>query len=360
MTVTITGPTRANGALNLPADVSELLRAFGLTLADVLTASNPKLGKGADVARSVILHHLPERALSRAIDPGTVAATAPRGYLPDVAALAAAHGLTARARFHNGCPFATAGCAAACLNAAGHGGLSVDVASCRARRTLASIADPVTYGRAVAFAIARERARTADGLPLAVRLRGTDETAWHLRTFPVSVADAQAIRRRFGVAIDPGPCQTIADAFATERAAGRVILYEYSKAPLGGAFGLEAQRSAGWHVTASFAADRETACADAVAAIRAGFAVAIPVAIGKREPLPARVAITPRGQDQTIIRAIDGDSTDHRWGDATGPVAVLLREKRARGADRSAVDRFVLPNAPATRLADGLVQLLRD
>ena len=42
------------------------------------------------------------------------------------------------------------------------------------------------------------------------------------------------------------------------------------------------------------------------------------------------------------------------------PVAVLLREKRARGADRERVARFILPDAPLIRLLDGTVQLMRD
>ena len=45
----------------VPADVRDLLARFGLTVRDLLTTdrSNPKLGKGAALARALILHHLP-------------------------------------------------------------------------------------------------------------------------------------------------------------------------------------------------------------------------------------------------------------------------------------------------------------
>ena len=59
MTATITGAARANGALRLPSDVAAYLKRHGLDLGDVLTDSNPKLAKGAAIARAVIHHTLP-------------------------------------------------------------------------------------------------------------------------------------------------------------------------------------------------------------------------------------------------------------------------------------------------------------
>jgi hypothetical protein len=223
---------------------------------------------------------------------------------------------------------------------------------------LASIGDPATYARTVLWAIAREYRRAADaGVPLAVRLRGTDETAWHLRRFSLSVADAVAIGRRYGLNVDYGDGVTIADALASARANGSAVLYDYSKGRLEGRHGLLAQRAAGWHVTASFAADRATACADAIAAAGAGFAVAVPIALPKGAPLPSRMLISANGQT-AALRVVDGDATDHRFADGVAGVAIVLREKVARGADRSIADRFVLPHAPLVRLADGAVQWL--
>jgi hypothetical protein len=359
-TTTTTGAARRNAPANLPADVRELLAAYQLGLETILTGSNPKLLKGADRAHSVILHHLPERALARAINPGTIGSTAPRGFVPTLRELADRVGMLGRALAHNGCAFATAGCSAACLASSGHGGLSVDVTACRGRRTLASVAEPETYARAVLYAIARDYRRAVDaGVPLAVRLRGTDETPWHVRRFAVTLADAVAIRRRYGLTVDHGDAVTMADALATARADGSAVLYDYSKTPVDGPLGLRAQRAAGWHVTASFAADRATACADAIAAAAAGFAVAVPIALPKGAPLPSRMLISANGQT-AALRVVDGDTTDHRFADGVAGVAVVLREKVARGADRSIADRFVVPDAPIVRLADGIVQWMRD
>jgi hypothetical protein len=333
-----------------------MLARFGLSLDSVLTESNPKLGKGAAIARAVIHHTLPGRALAAAIDPGNGSPVPPRGFLPSLAALAESTGTADLARRYNGCPWATAGCSDACLVWAGHGGLSPAVATARGRRTLAMIAEPAAYGRAILWAIARQHAKaTADGLPLAVRLRGTDDQPWHRHRFALSPAESVAIRRRFGLETVPGESVTIAETLAIATAAGSIKLYEYSKAPTDGAFGLIAQRAAGIDVTASLAADRPTAARDALAAVVAGFRIAVPIELAKGDPLPARVAISHNGQT-AVIRAISGDDTDHRWADPAA-VAVILRAKRSRGA-RPGDHGFILPNAPIVRLPDGLITLL--
>lgn len=343
-------------SLNLPADVAELLKVFRLTLADLLTESNPKLAK-TTAARSVIHHALPHRALARAIDPANADPVAPRGYVESLATIADAAGMINAARRHNGCMHATPGCAAACLAGSGHGGLHVAVTAARGRRTLAMVADPVTYGRAMLYALARQLQRARrDGLPLAYRLCGTDESPWFARTFPVTPADHSAIWRRFDVWVAIGERQTIHGALSGPNA--DAIAYEYLKAPADAPDGLRAWRDCGVDVTASFAADRATACADAFAAVRAGFRLAVPVAIAKRDPLPSRVLISHGGQTMALP-AIDGDRSDARWLDPS-PVAVLLRHKRARGADPERVARFILPDAPFVRLLDGSVQLMRD
>lgn len=341
-------------APTLPADIAAHLSRFGLSLDGLLTDNNAKLIKGAAIARAVIHHTLPERAIAAAIDPGNNATTAPRAFLPALAALADETGTADLARRHNGCPWAS-NCRNVCLVWAGHGGLSPSVATARGRRTLAMIADPALYGRAILWAIGRQyRRAAADGLPLAVRLRGTDDTSWHLRRFALTAADVAGIGRRFGLAIDPTG-DTIAAALAPARTDGSVRLYEYSKAPTYGQTGLIAQRAAGFDVTASLTADRATAARDAFAAVAAGFRLAIPVDIAKGDPLPARVAISHNGQTM-ILPAVAGDETDHRWADPAA-VAVILRAKRSRGADPT-VAGFILPHAPLVRLPDGLLQFL--
>ena len=126
--------------------------------------------------------------------------------------------------------------------------------------------------------------------------------------------------------------------------------YEYSKAPTAGPLGLIAQRDAGADVTASFAADRATAAADGIAAIRAGFRLAVPVALRKGAPVPSHLTLAAGGEAVTVP-AIDGDQSDHRWADPHG-VAVILRTKRSRGAGPEA-DAFSLA-------AHGLPQYLAD
>ena len=355
------GAARANAPQRLPEDVAGLLDAFGLTLAGLLTTSSHKaqLTTRAGVARSAMHYALPHRALARAVDVNnTGATTAPRGYIAPLRDLAVARGMLDVALSHNGCMHATPGCAAACLAHSGHGGLSVLVQAARGRRTLAMLADPHTYARAMVFAVAAElqRAERA-GLPLALRLNGTDESPWcTAHTFGLTAADAEHLRRRFGVVVETGAILNVADAFAPERS--RLHLYEYLKAPVDHWSGLRAWHASGWDITASFAADRSTACRDAVDAVRAGFRVAVPVAL-KRNAAPLRSVTfeTTRG-DVVTLPAVDGDATDARYLDPAG-VAVILREKTARGANRAYADRFVLPDAPAVDLADGRVLLTR-
>lgn len=333
------GPqARKTAPARLPADVASLLQRFGLTLDGLLTEglSNAKLAKGAALAWPVILHHLPAKALAQAVAGAKPGPTAPRSRIDGLQALAERENVLSLALAHNGCPWASKGCAAGCLAWAGHGGMSATVAAARARRTLAYLADPAAYGRAIVWAIARAWGRAqAKGLPLAVRLRGTDDLAWHLQRVTISPAEAQALARRYGLPVAPGRGQTLPEAFSLAPA-GSLHFYEYSKAPVTGPQGLQAQRSAGFDTTASLAADRPHGVLEAIRAVEAGFRVAVPVAIAKGQPLPA-VLILERGPLAVDLACIDGDSTDHRWADPAGPhagcdgVAVILRTKTSRG-----------------------------
>jgi hypothetical protein len=213
------------------------------------------------------------------------------------------------------------------------------------------------YGRAVLFALARELSRTPAGLPLAARLRGTDDQPWHRITFPVTLADVAHLAARYGVSAFAGDRQTVAGALALHRHDGSLHLYDYSKAPLSGPLGLLAQQRAGFDVTASLAADRATAVADAVDTVGAGFRLAVPVALAKGAPLPQSLTLTPYGGAPVTLPAIDGDGSDHRWSEP-GAVAVILRTKRSRGADAAVAARFSLaPVADLQPLADGTARL---
>ena len=365
--------SRPTAPLALPDKEAGHLNRFGLTVPTLLTATNPKLLKGQALGHgaAVILMNMPAQALAAAVTPATAHRVAARAHLPALAALAAREGLTAAALAHNGCPWATA-CQDCCLNWSGRGGLGDTVALARGRRTLAMIADPVTHARAVLWAVAYHYRRAqAQGLPLAVRLRGTDEgprIGWHRLALPITAAEAQALGRRFGLPVAPGdgPAHTLAQALAPTIAAlggdGSLTLFDYSKAPLGGPLGLESQRAAGWDITASMAADRATAAADAMAAIGAGFRVAVPVALGKGQALPRTLTlgrpVGPLGEHEFVtVPCVNGDLSDHRYRDPHG-VAVILRTKRSRGADPATSDPFSLaPHGLPQALPDGVATL---
>ena len=361
--------SRPTAPLALPDKEAGHLARFGLTVPTLLTATNPKLLKGQALGHgaAVILMNMPAQALAAAVTPATAHPVAARAHLPALAALAAREGLTAAALAHNGCAWATAGCMAGCLNWSGRGGLGDTVALARGRRTLAMVADPVTHGRAVLWAVAYHYRRAqALGLPLAVRLRGTDEgprIGWHRLALPITPGEAQALGRRFGlpVAAGDGPGHTLAQALAPALTAlggdGTLTLFDYSKAPLGGPLGLESQRAAGWDITASMAADRATAAADAMAALGAGFRLAVPVALGKGQALPRTLTlgrpVGPLGEHEFVtVPCVNGDLSDHRYRDPHG-VAVILRTKRSRGADPATA-------APFSLAATGHPQALPD
>jgi hypothetical protein len=163
--------------------------------------------------------------------------------------------------------------------------------------------------------------------------------------------------RRYGLPVVSGDALTLADALAVARGEGTLHLYEYSKAPLSGPLGLRAQSAAGWDITASMAADRVTAVADAAAAARAGYRLAVPVALAKGAPLPVALTLAPTGGAPVTLQCVDGDATDHRWADPAG-VAVILRTKISRGADATLADPFSLrATGELQRLADGAALL---
>jgi len=269
--------------------------------------------------------------------------------------------LTARAMAWNGCPWATAGCGGdggGCLAFSGHGGTALNgnaVQAARGRRTLAMISAPEVYGRAVFWAVLRHlRAARRDGLPLSVRLRGTDEgpaIGWHRLRVMITSAEARSIADRYGVETMPGilPMGQRLDV-------PDLHAYEYSKAGTDGALGLIAQRAAGWDITASFAADRATACHDGLAALQNGFRLAVPVAVKRGDPLPVGLTLS-HGGESISVSCVDGDRHDHRWLDEHG-VAVMLRTKRSAGSVASVADLFSLqPHDRPQRLADGTVRL---
>jgi hypothetical protein len=333
----------------LPSDVAALLSRFDLSLDNLLTigASNAKLAKGQDLAHSVILHHLPARSLAAALRGADQPTIPARSKLPGIAELARVNGVESLALAHDGCPWASKGCQAGCLAWSGHGGLTTTPAAARARRTLALIYNHKGYAVAVLIAIARQwRKAQAQGLPLAVRLRGTDDLPWHDLRFNLNDNEAAAIAHRYGLPVAPGIGTTIAECLSLAPK-GTIQQYDYSKAPVHGPYGLIRQRAAGIDTTASMAADRPGNVAHCMDAIDHGFRLAVPVALKKGAPLPA--ALLLRNGDRLVrLQCVDGDVHDLRYLDPSGPqaggydgIAIMLRTKRSRGAT-AAADAFSL------------------
>jgi hypothetical protein len=346
----------------MPPDARDLLQRFGLSSATLLTTDrqSPKLSKGQALGRSVILYTLPAASLGEAINPDN-SAGGPRSFVPSLFALAEAHGLTQAARAHNGCPWATQGCGGAggaCLAWSGHAGMGSPennpIVAARGRRTLARLADPEAFGRAVFWSVLRHLLRARrDALPLAVRLRGTDDYPWHRHAVPVSEAEAQAIAARYGVDVIPG-VETMAARLA---ALPELRPYEYSAAPVEGPLGLIAQRDGGpVDVTSSFKPDAPTPCRRGIDSLRQGFRLAVPVRINRGDPLPTHFTLTTGGESITVP-TVDGDAGgDHRWADPHG-VAVLLRLKTVRSAGPEADAFSLAAHGLPQHLADGLAML---
>ena len=335
--------------VRLPADVAAHLAAVRMKLPDVLTVSNPKTKNNA------IRHNFPGKALANACRLDADGSIPARGHLPALRELAASLGVLDKALAVDFCPFATPACREACLNWAGRGGLGDAVAIARGKRSISMLLDPVADARATLFSIAwHHRRAAAEGRRLACRLAGTDEGVhWHRLRVPVSVADAQLLSHRFGLTVAPTDGATLGEILRDS-----VTLYDYHKGPLSY---LQANRDAGWDVTASFRTDAPDAVAHALS-VAPAFRLAVPVAIRKGDPIPRTLTLS-QGDQSLALPCVDGDATDDRFRDPDRLTAVVLSAKRSRGANPLIARPFFL-NGPepgktesVTTLNDGIARL---
>ncbi|MGA1473314.1 MAG: hypothetical protein ACO326_09135, partial [Burkholderiaceae bacterium] len=345
---------------HLPADAARLLQRFELVLESVLTTGNTKVSKGKAIAHSAIFHGLPAKQLSAAIYGPTGGSVPARGRLETVRRLALGNGLGAAAQRLDACPWASAGCRDGCLVFSGRNAMGTAPAACKARRSLARLWCPQTFTVALLWAIAREYARAQRlGLPLSLRLKGTDDLPHHLQRFHLSATEAATLAHRYGLPVIPGHGTTLPEVLQVVIADRSLRWYEYSKAPASGHQGLEQMRALGIDVTASLAADRQGGARAACEAVRAGFRLALPVAMSKGAPIPAELRLAPTlglpglpgtpdfgrvpADDRPVrLLCVDGDLTDLRWLDPQGPqaggfdgVAVILRTKASRGRGKA-------------------------
>jgi len=341
-------PLKLGRAPRFPERSRSFLARFGLSPESLLTSgsANAKLAKGSGLAFSSLLHLLPSRSLARALSPSLPGSVSVRGELPGLRELAQREGLLSRALLFNACPFASEACQDLCLAFSGHGGLSTDVASCRARRSLAFLSDREAFAKALLWSagLAYRKARRL-GLPFALRLNGTQELPWWEEWcgFSLSSEEASLFSELLSVSIEPG-FHTLPSLLSS---VPFLSLYDYLKAPLFGASGLLAAREAGVHVTASLAADREGGASRAMDAIGSGFALAVPVLIGKGEELPRSLLMRDDRGREALLQCTDGDANDLRMLDPSpapgfSGLAVLLRLKRSRGARPESASRFAL------------------
>jgi hypothetical protein len=340
-------PVRLSRAPRPPQERLSFLERFGLSFESILTSgsSNAKLAKGSGLAFSSILHLPPSKGLARAVSPASHA-SAIRSELPGLRALAEREGLLSRALLFDACPFASDACRELCLAFSGHGGISLSVASCRARRALAFLADREMFARCLLWSAGLSyRQARRKGLPFALRLNGTQEQPWHdaSLSFVLSPSEAASLSALFASPIDAGR-QTIPQALAS---VPFLSLYDYAKAPLYGRAGLLAMREAGIHTTASLAADSKGGASRAIDAAEHGFSVAVPLLVGKGEELPSSLLLRDNNGREALLQCVDGDANDLRMLDpAPAPgfsgLAVLLRLKRSRGSSPSAAPRFAL------------------
>lgn len=203
------------------------------------------------------------------------------------------------------CPHATEGCAAACLNTAGRGGIGLDaegfntIQAARIRRTRFFKRDRQAFLAALVDEISRHIA-TAErhGLKAAVRLNGTSDLPWE--RFPVTVAG-----------------ETFPNVMAAFPAAR---FYDYTKWPI-----RLRQPSNVYDLTFSLAESNESL---AVSALRSGTNVAVVFATRKGQELPAEYNLGGH-----VAPVIDGDATDLRFTDPRGVIVGLRAKGRAKGSD---------------------------
>lgn len=246
----------------------------------LLTTGNPKVAKGEKYGiLTAIMHLAPEKVSGR-----------------------------------NVCPHATAGCAAACLNTAGRGGIGLDadglntIQAARIRRTRWFHRDRAGFLAALVAEIAKhERTAIRHGLRPAVRLNGTSDLPWE--KFPVE---------RDG--------ETFPHVFAAFPA---VTFYDYTKWPAR----LRPLVPAIPNYSLTFSlADGVKSETEAGHALEAGMNVAAVFAVKRGGDLPAWHAVSG-----VIARVIDGDATDLRFLDPRESVGVIvgLRAKGRAIQDRT-------------------------
>jgi hypothetical protein len=209
----------------------------------------------------------------------------------------------------NTCPHASAGCAAACLNTAGRGGIGLDadglntIQAARIRRTRYFHRDRAGFLADLVAEITRhERSAIRHGLRAAVRLNGTSDLPWE----------------KFPVARDGMSYPHVFAAFPS------ITFYDYTKWPLRLR---DVQAVPNYGLTYSLS-EKRGAEAHAYDYLAAGYGVAVVFDTRKSGDLPQSYPIGERTWE-----VIDGDKTDLRFTDAPSVIVGLRAKGRAKRDD---------------------------
>lgn len=235
-----------------------------------------------------------------------------QGYLTAILHLAP-HKLSGR----NVCSHASAGCAAACLNTAGRGGINLDsdglnqIQVARIQRTRYFTRDRANFMVDLADEIAAHvRRAIRAGFTPAIRLNGTSDIPWEN--------------------VKLGAFGNIFDMFPD------VQFYDYTKMPI--RLRRNALNILNYHLTFSLSENND---AHAIEAIRRGINVAVAMNVKRSGTLPATFALIADtdAYDGVCISApvIDGDATDLRFLDARSSFVGL----RAKGRGKADTSGFV-------------------
>ena len=338
--------------LNTPNDIKNLFNDYSLSISGLMTgaASNAKIAKNARAAMppAVILHHLPDKQISAAINSNNAAETINRQYIAELSDLSKKFKLTDKLKNYTGCAYSSEGCRRSCLVFSGRSNIFKAVQYARGRRTLAAIDRPTAYARGLVYSIAHHYKKA--GGALSVRLKGTDENNIHFKKINLSINEINNINSYYGLNIvySDKP-RVISEIFKNDS----IIFYEYSKAPL---TYLNRLKALGVDVTASLVADRPTGAADAITAINAGYRLAVPVTLNKADRIPRRVIISDNTGRRVDIAARSGDNYDYRPADPQ-KCAVILKAKKSAGGDILSAF-FVADKIGRQHIGGGTIELI--
>ena len=340
--------------LDTPNDIKKLFKDYSLSINGLMTgaASNAKIAKNLkidNIPPAVILHHLPDKQISKVINKDNAAESINRRYVEQLAELSKKFNLTDKLKTYTGCAYSSAGCRRSCLVYSGRSNIFKAVQYARGRRTLAAIDRPAEYVRGLIYSIGHHYKKQAGGA-LSVRLKGTDENNLHFKKVNLSISEINNINSYYGLNINySDKPRVISEIFKNDS----IIFYEYSKAPLSY---LKRLTALNIDITASLVADRPTGAADAITAINAGYRLAVPIALNKAGHIPRRVIISDDSGRRVSIKCFNGDLFDYRPANPQKCAVILKAKKSAGGNILSAF--FIADKVGRQSIGGGTIELI--